>query len=482
MKRISPFFALLCFVLVHAASGQDSSSGSLDFKASLRSRLEMWDWYSGDANNDYAFLGSQFRFAFGQKGQKVDWNIDLAAPILLGLPNDAAAPPPQGGLGLGANYFGLNHRNRNAAMVFPKQAFLRFHSPGASGGHSLRLGRFDFIEGMELAPKNATLAAVKRTRIQQRLIGSFGWTHVGRSYNGFHYSYSPGGANVTVAGAMPSRGVFQVDAWGIVKTAFSYGALTKSFTAAGNAGEVRVFGIYYRDWRPIGKTDNRPGAIRGSDRGNVEIGTFGGHYIQAVETGAGTIDLMLWGAAQTGAWGSLDHRGGAIAAEGGFQPQGLPALRPWIRGGYFYSTGDGNPNDDSHDTFFQVLPTARIYARFPFFNLMNLNDAFAELVLRPASKLTIRSDVRSLRLSNRADLWYAGGGVFNPWVFGYVGRPSLGGRGLATLYDVSVDVQASKKLKLSGYFAFADGKAVMAAIYPDGQNAKFGYLELSHSF
>ncbi len=58
----------------------------------------------------------------------------------------------------------------------------------------------------------------------------------------------------------------------------------------------------------------------------------------------------------------------------------------------------------------------------------------------------------------------------------------LGGRGLATLYDVSVDVQASKKLKLSGYFAVADGKAVMAAIYPDGQNAKFGYLELSYSF
>ena len=50
-----------------------------------------------------------------------------------------------------------------------------------------------------------------------------------------------------------------------------------------------------------------------------------------------------------------------------------------------------------HGTFFQVLPTARIYARTPFFNLMNTVDAFGEVILRPSNRLTLRGDVHSIR-------------------------------------------------------------------------------------
>ena len=77
-------------------------------------------------------------------------------------------------------------------MVFPKQAFVNLKGLGGAP-QSLKLGRFDFAEGMEAAGKNPVITALKRTRIQQRLLGSFGWSHVGRSYNGFHYSYNPAG-------------------------------------------------------------------------------------------------------------------------------------------------------------------------------------------------------------------------------------------------------------------------------------------------
>jgi len=97
-------------------------------------------------------------------------------------------------------------------------------------------------------------------------------------------------------------------------------------------------------------------------------------------------------------------------------------------------SGDGNPNDGVHGTFFQILPTPRVYARFPFFNMTNNRDTFGELVLRPAKALTIRSDVHSLALANRDDLWYSGGGMFQPWTLGYTGRPSNGQSGLATLF------------------------------------------------
>src|ERR1039458_151924 len=87
---------------------------------------------------------------------------------------------------------------------------------------------------------------------------------------------------------------------------------------------------------------------------------------------------------------------GAGAVEAGFQPAIAKAVRPWLRGGYFYSSGDNNPNDGTHGTFFAILPTPRVYARFPFFNEMNNRDLFGELMLRPTKALTLRSDVHGL--------------------------------------------------------------------------------------
>jgi ribose transport system substrate-binding protein len=39
-------------------------------------------------------------------------------------------------------------------------------------------------------------------------------------------------------------------------------------------------------------------------------------------------------------------------------------------------------------------------------------DVFGKLQLRPSKTLAIRSDIHSLRLANRNDLWYSGGGAF----------------------------------------------------------------------
>lgn len=65
---------------------------------------------------------------------------------------------------------------------------------------------------------------------------------------------------------------------------------------------------------------------------------------------------------QIGDWGGLTHSAGAGAVEAGYQPKWK--LKPWFRLGYFRSSGDGNPTDGDHNTFFQVLPTLRIYAEF----------------------------------------------------------------------------------------------------------------------
>lgn len=452
--------------------------GSVTVQGSVRSRLELWDWFQGDANNSYAYSGNILRLGFSQSRERFDWNIELAAPFLLNLPDDAIAPGAQAQLGLGANYFVGNDRSRNAAMIFPKQAFVRFKG----GRHALRLGRFEYVDGTETAPADATLAWVKRERVTQRLIGHFGWTHVGRSYDGAHYTWTRPGTNVTFVGALPTRGVFQTDGWGNLNVAVAYLALTRNHTGKKHSADWRVFGIYYQDWRSVVKTDNRPLALRQAESGNIRIPSFGGHYLHTVQTGAGTVDLMAWGVGQVGRWGRLDHEAYALSFEGGWQPKVLPKLRPWLRAGYSRTSGDNSPLDNNHGTFFQILPTPRPYARFPFFNMMNNEDFTGMLVVRPHRAVTLRSEVHGLRLTNRNDLWYLGGGAFQPWSFGYIGRATNGARGLATLYDVSADYTVSPRWAVTAYYGHARGHSVMRTIYPRGKNGNFGYGELTFRF
>jgi len=167
-----------------------------------------------------------------------------------------------------------------------------------------------------------------------------------------------------------------------------------------------------------------------------------------------------------------------VAAEVGWQPTALDRIKPWFRGGYDYGSGDSNPTDRQHGTFFQVLPTPRVYARFPFFNMMNSADAFGELILRPASSVTLRADIHALRLADADDLWYLGGGAFQPATFGYTGRPSNGQSSLATLYDASADYGITSHVALGIYYGYADGKPVTQATYVTGNRAHFGYGEV----
>ena len=153
-----------------------------------------------------------------------------------------------------------------------------------------------------------------------------------------------------------------------------------------------------------------------------------------------------------------------------------------MRAGYFRSTGDGNPNDGTHNTFFQALPTPRIYARFPFYNLMNNEDAFAQLRLKPHAKLALRADVHQLRLSNANDQWYLGGGAFQPQTFGYTGRPSNGRKTLGALVDLSADYTLTPTTTLTFYVGGVRGGGVAKSIYPQGSNARFIYLELAKRF
>jgi hypothetical protein len=473
--------------LMHAQSPDQPPPikiGDVTVFGTLRDRVYDWDWFQPTSgNNNYVYSGNYLRFGFSEKLDTWDWTAEFAVPFLLGLPSNATGTgPQQGGLGLGSNYVTANNGAQNAAMIFPKQLFVRLDSIAGNQHSSLRIGRFEYNDGTEIKPKDSTLAFLKDTRLTARLIGTFAFSDVGRSFDGIQYSYSLPSDNFTFVAATPTRGVFQVDGWGWNQVGFGYAAYTHEWGKGRHTADTRVFAIEYDDWRHVLKTDNRPLAVRKADLANIVIDTFGGHTVHAITTQPATFDFLAWGAGQTGRWGYDQQRSGAIDVEAGVQPNILTAVKPWFRVGYSWTSGDSNPNDKTHSTFFQLLPTPRLYARFPFFNMMNNVDAFGMMILRPHKKVTISSEFHSLRLSSANDLWYSGGGVFQPWTFGYTGRSTSGARALGNLYDTSFEYRPSRKFTLTAYVGYVQGLAVMETIYPKGKDATLAYLEGFYRF
>ena len=238
----------------------------------------------------------------------------------------------------------------------------------------------------------------------------------------------------------------------------------------------------YHDGRTgLTKTDNRPLAVRELDHKNIRIGTYGGDFLASVPAGPGQFDLLFWGALQNGNWGELSDSANAAAVEAGYRLTGL-TTKPWLRGGWFRSSGDSNSSDNKHDTFFQVLPTPRVYARTPFYNLMNNTDEFVQLMDSPTKNLALRSDLHWLQLTSGKDLWYQGGGAFDNKVFGYVGRPGNGHTSFASVADISADWQVRKDLSVNFYYGYTWGKSVVKAIYPTGVDTQYGYAELVYTW
>jgi len=454
---------------------------SLKIFGSWRFRTEAWDWFRpAVGQSSYGFVHSLLRAGIAQNRDRFDWLIEGAQDAILGLPDNAVAPGNPGQLGLGGTYFAVNGNRRNIANGFVKQAYLNVHLPRSG---TVTLGRFGFSDGMELTPADPALAQVVNTRVAQRLIGEFNFSAVMRSFDGLRLSLDAAKSNFTFLAVRPTEGAFQVDAMGELNVDLFYGAYTLPTRYRDAAGELRIFAMGYIDQRAgVLKADNRPLAARVADANQVRLGTYGADYAQVLHTsGRGQFDFLVWTAWQNGGWGSLAQRAAAFAGEFGWQPP-VQTLKPWFSAGYSFGSGDSDPADNRHGTFFQLLPTPRLYARFPFYNMENNEDFYGTASFQFPRSVMTRSELHALRLADSQDLWYSGGGAFQPSTFGYTGRTSGGRRSLANVWDVSLDFPLRYGFSATLYYGFAWGKGVISSVYPGGTNAQFGYVETNFRF
>lgn len=455
--------------------------GSLIVGGELRGRGQGWNWFLGDTRTRYAFGNSLLRLSLSQKLRRVNWRIEVAQPALYNLPQDAFVPGRGAPLGLGATYFAANGGQRNPASVFVKQAYVSIRGIDHNGG-TLRLGRFEFSDGQEKMPESRDLAWIKQQRIAHRLIGDANWTDIGRSFDGIHFYDNIGSnTNVTFVAARATRGVWQTDGTGEMDVDILYAAYTRELSSSHTASEVRVFGLGYHDGRGVLKVDNRPLVARAADRENIRIGTFGLSYaITAPIPHVGKWDLMAWGAEQIGHWGILSHHASSGTVEIGWRPP-IPWIHPWLRSGAFFASGDGNPSDSAHNTFFQPLPTEEQYARLPFYTLQNTEDYMGQLILNPTPKLELRSEVHKVKLHSVMDEWYLGSGAFQNTSFGYIALPNNGHRGLGNYLDFSARYEINAHFGMSYYIGALSGKGAETN-QPSGRKGGFTYLEVAYRF
>ncbi len=486
---------LLLTAALAAAQDIPSWRDRITFSVSDRVRGEFVDWFGpprsfhpADATTPtelqhvapdaerYNFFANRFRAGVRALFPPVELNLQFQYTELANVPEDASLRPPVGNLGTGALYFANTHRSPQGEPVF-KQGTLTMRGRGVTA----TFGRFEYRDGLEVVPSDATLAVLARTRIAERLVGPFDFTNVGRSFDGVRLAYDTPDWNLTAMGTRPTQGGFEVSANRELDIELAGLAWTLKRLPAAPPLSARLFYLYYRDGRDdTVKVDNRPFATRKTDRDPISVNTIGADAITAIDAGPGIVDGLVWGAVQTGAWGRETHGAWAWAVEAGYQLPRVPAV-PWLRAGWDRSSGDARPDDGHHRTFFQLIPTARTYARLPFFNLMNSSDVFLELQLRPHDRVLIRSDVHWLRLTEGRDLWYSGGGATSNTFFGYAGSPANGDRALATLADISLTVILHRRLTMEAYYGHAFGGSVVGQTFP-GRDADYGFLEMTFTY
>src|SRR6185369_9148766 len=149
---------------------------------------------------------------------------------------------------------------------------------------------------------------------------------------------------------------------------------------------------------------------------------------------------------------------------------------PWMRGGINSASGDTNPNDGEHGTFFQMLPTAWLYANFPFYNMMNNQDVFLQWLLEPDPMVSARVDLHWLRLNSSHDFDYFGGGATSDTFFGYGGIDGKGASELAYIAQTLITVRPTAFLSINALYAHAFGQGVIDRAFV-GDTGNYGYLE-----
>lgn len=434
-------------------------------------RLESWSFFEpppSGGDPDYAFIGNRLRVGLTRTWPRVEIAGALQYVQFGGLPDRAIGPGP---LGTGALYF-EHSGDTESHGVYVRTLNVRARLPR---GIVLQAGRFGYTSGAESPSGRPKIEAVKRLRLDSRMLGEFEWSIYQRTFDGVRGDVDRSRWHLTAAWLRPTQGGFEEDAGASLRD-IDVEAVTFTLRPGvlPSSTDIALFAYRYDDDRPVTVRPDNTG--RAATRADVGITTFGATGVGAAPAGGGDVDWIVWLAGQRGSWYEQSHAGWSASVEAGFQWKA--PWQPWVRAGYLHASGDDTPGDDRHTTFFPMLPTVRRYAFTTAYAPMNLRETFVELIVRPTPRLTARGDVRRLRLAEGADRWYGGSGATRRQgaFFGYAGRASGGHTDLGTVVQGAADFRINPRWSVNAFSGTMHGGRAVQNPFP-GRWLHFWYLE-----
>lgn len=475
---LSPLAAAAQPAAPAAASGAPASS--IHWLVRDTTRVEFWRYFEprpGGGDPDYQFIANRLFADVEFRGRAADVTAALQYVQFGGLPTNAAGP---GALGTGPQYYEQSGRDSNSGHAYVRLANAKFKTLWPGG--TVQVGRFAYASGAESPSGDAKIEAVKRSRLDTRLIGEFEWSLYQRTFDGVRVDQDRPAWHASGAWYIPTQGGFE-DSAGASLRRVKVAAATFSVKPSASFKHSDWQGFVYRyddDRAVTARPDNTLETVAAAD---VHITSVGTSLVGAYRVGAGgRVDALGWFVRQFGTWYGQDQSSGAVAAEVGYQ-RPATAWKPWLRAGWFSSTGDTDASDNRHETFFQMVPTARRYSLSTIYNLMNLTEVFGQAILRPRADIGVRLDFHHLLLTEPTDLWYAGSGATQAAgsTFGFAGRRSSGSTALGNIGEGQIDWTVTPHFTVTGYAGRMAGGAVVSGTFAD-RFLTFSYLETVIAF
>jgi hypothetical protein len=364
--------------------------------------------------------------------------------------------------------------NDHASAVKLSQLWLEWKPTPRS---SLRGGRHDINRGTGLKYDEKAWKFLKTTRLSQRLVGTVGWTHGARSYDGGSASVTTDSFYANAFVAQPTTGVFDIDSGYGFQSDVLVGALDLVARRGSWLPNTELAAFF------VGFRDHRDPVVVAGLFGDIDVYTLGVQSLGIYPLGPGSLDVTLWLAYQFGDYVNdtpsgvrrLDQRAWAVIGELGYRLTEIPG-KPWIRTGVNAASGDSNPDNGRHGTFFNVLPTNHMYYGYvDQLALQNLVNWFAQFEFAPHPKLGISLFVHKFWLTTANDGRYFGTGAFNKTSLGFGATPSNGSRKLGTEVDVVARYAVNRWISLSLGYAHLFGGSVFTA--PD-RDTRFAFAQI----
>lgn len=320
---------------------------------------------------------------------------------------------------------------------------------------------------------------------EQRLVGSFDWNNLGRTFDAVRLRFE--------------RDQFWVEAFVASVVVFERKDFSTSdlFNWDGTGREQVFSGIYasttqvtahkidaYVFWlnQQNGNVSNFGGTLgippAGSQGGNPALGmnfvTLGTRFNNdPKQMGGWEYDGEF--AVQAGKLAGLD-----LAAFAAHVGAGYNFNLPWNPRLYFqynYASGDNNPNDGRTTTFQNLFPTNhKFYGYMDLFSWQNIHNPSATLQVKPHERLTVAADLQFFWLATTNDAWYRANGLSRSRPVTPGANPFVG-----TEIDLTATWRPTKYLTLhAGYSWFLPGDYVRDTGPSSGAN--FFYLQAEAKF